>query len=416
MRTEWKDLGRKWQFPVTLAAIALPPTMMCCQGSIDVNNGCIPQALLLIGIYLVLAMGLMVVRGKLRLPFGMGGAALLAVLAYALLPWREVPLSPIPAALLIGLLLWGLRMGGWQSDEELHIGFHIVGIACYLAYYALLNTSVREDTGPQNQLLLAGFLVMMLMSLLAMNRYSVSSAASRGKAPQMLRRRNTLLTIGLMAVVTLISAIPVLSRWAYAAWDWFLIQFMRIAAWVISLFPSTGTTGSSTGMGSMDLGGLAAEEEPSLLAVILEKVTLVLAGLLLIVLSFFVLRVLYRKLKRLIHTLMELLARYAAASTEDYVDEIESTREDEEHERTVSRRSQVRRLRRVNEAKLTPNERIRYRYLMLLLHHPDWSDAATARETLPASAATIYERARYSDAALPAEEAEQFAQDIAEKI
>ena len=416
MRLDWKALGRKWQYPVTLAAIALPPTMMICQGGIDQNNGCIPQALILMGVYILLATFLMIVRGKRRLLLGIAGAAVLAGLANVLLPWRELSLTPLVAVLLIGLLLWGLRMGGWQSEDELHIGFHIIGIAAYLLYFALLNTSVRTDKEPLNNLLLAGFLVMMLMSLLAMNRYSVNDAASKGKAPQTLRRRNTLLTVGLMAIVTLISAIPVLSRWAYAAWDWIVIQIKRIANWLMSLVPFTSSTsGAAPGAGSLDLGGLPPAEEPSLLAVIMEKVAIVLTVLLLIVLVYFVLRVLWRKLKQLFRMLMEMIARYTAASSEDYEDEIESTREDEERERTRSRRTQARQLRRVNEARLSPKERIRYRYLTLMMQHSEWSDAATARENLPDAAATVYERARYSDAEIHAEDAERFVRELGKK-
>ena len=61
---------------------------------------------------------------------------------------------------------------------------------------------------------------------------------------------------------------------------------------------------------------------------------------------------------------------------------------------------------------MPPKERIRYRYKRLSLRHEEWFAGSTARENLPVELAEVYERARYSDDALTAEEAAQFADKI----
>ena len=62
----------------------------------------------------------------------------------------------------------------------------------------------------------------------------------------------------------------------------------------------------------------------------------------------------------------------------------------------------------VFEQRLTPTERIRYQYRRLSEKHKDWIAASTARENLPADAAAVYERARYSNHPISDEDAVQF--------
>ena len=66
----------------------------------------------------------------------------------------------------------------------------------------------------------------------------------------------------------------------------------------------------------------------------------------------------------------------------------------------------------VNESKLTPAQRIRYRYQRLLKKHSQWPGSSTARENLPGEMAPYYEKARYSQKTVSAEEAETFAEGI----
>ena len=158
------------------------------------------------------------------------------------------------------------------------------------------------------------------------------------------------------------------------------------------------------------MGMLGAASEPSAFAVLMEKIFMVLALIGLAVAILAALRIVWKKLRVLARKLWMLLNRYALAASEDYVDEVSDTRETGE---TVSsgRRSLFDNwFRQVNEEKLTPVERVRYRYRRLLRRHQEWQPGSTARENLPADSAVIYERARYSGADITPQEAETFAQ------
>ena len=96
---------------------------------------------------------------------------------------------------------------------------------------------------------------------------------------------------------------------------------------------------------------------------------------------------------------------YSAAVSEDYEDEVTSTREDD-----AERESMLSRLRRFapeDERGLDATQRVRSRYRGLK-RRKQWETSSTARETLPEEAASLYERARYSGETLSEEEAERF--------
>ena len=111
----------------------------------------------------------------------------------------------------------------------------------------------------------------------------------------------------------------------------------------------------------------------------------------------------------LIRYLAERLSLFAQTSSEDFEDEITDTREEGEQERISVLDSLRRRLVRVDEKKLSPTQRVRYRYLRLMVKHPEWRASQTARESIPEDAAALYERARYSGDSVSPEEAERFA-------
>ena len=155
---------------------------------------------------------------------------------------------------------------------------------------------------------------------------------------------------------------------------------------------------------------LGEPSPPSAIALFMEKVAIVAAILIGTVLLFFALRFLGRRLRALMKRLWALMNLYAHAASEDYVDEIADTRDGGEDSSTGPRQILRRLFQQVNEDKLSPTERIRYRYSRLLHRHQDWQPGSTARENLAEEAADIYERARYSTRSVSPEEAEQFAQ------
>ena len=142
------------------------------------------------------------------------------------------------------------------------------------------------------------------------------------------------------------------------------------------------------------------------------SILLVLAIAVVIFLIIIALRIVWRKLKILLKELWIRLNAYMASSSEDYVDEIADTRDDADHERMMRRRKRKQLRKRVDESTLNPQQRIRYRYLLYWLKHPEWTPERTARENLDGDAAQIYERARYSTHEVTERDAEAFARTL----
>ena len=124
------------------------------------------------------------------------------------------------------------------------------------------------------------------------------------------------------------------------------------------------------------------------------------------------LRVVWRNLKILYKRMMARLNEYMASSSEDYVDEISDTRDDADRERLAHRRRRRQLKKHVDESTLNPQQRIRYRYLLYWLKHPEWTPERTARENLNGDAAQLYERARYSSHEVTERDAEAFVQTL----
>ena len=97
--------------------------------------------------------------------------------------------------------------------------------------------------------------------------------------------------------------------------------------------------------------------------------------------------------------------RYGAAASEDYEDEITSTLDEPDTERGRALRFGMRHDKYSADA--TPNGQIRARYRQLKRRHR-WQAAQTARETLPADSAALYERVRYGGENLTPAEAARF--------
>jgi len=258
----------------------------------------------------------------------------------------------------------------------------------------------------------AGFLCFLLLTLLSMNRQSLTDAvnAKRG-VPESMRRKNTVLAFALFAFVVLSAYIPQVISAVERTLEWLWMAMLRIVEMLASLLPDASTGEGGGGMGGGGELGFGEAGEPSLLAVIMEKIFIVVAIIIGVGLLILFGYVLWKRLRVLLKFLWEKLGEYAASSTKDYVDEISDTREDGERRRLLrkSRKAVKDALKHVDEASLTPAERIRYRYLRLWLRHPEWKRESTARENLPEDAAQLYERARYSEHGATQSEAEAFA-------
>lgn len=406
MKLNTTDFGRKLQHPLLLALGSVPLALIIVLNFAPdrwTRAWCFPAA------FVLLAWGCILIPGRKRLAAGVVSAALVALQIFILPPRGQIGLLLL-AAMNILLLFVSLPIGGWPRHQELNVGWHVGGVLTHVLLQFLINGSKLMGDGihdPAQTPLLVNFLCYAVLVLLAMNRSSLEAAAqSRRQVPVLMRRQNVIITVALLAVGVGVAAIPAVGRLLSAAWE----GLMRLIVWLVEmlmrLYPQADSAaGGDGGMGDMGLGfGEAAP--PSALAVLLEKVIGVAAVIVIIIAVILLIRVGWKKLRRLLRYLWQRLSQYGMAASEDYEDEITSTRDEE----GVQRESVFSRLRRMapqDEKDLTPAQRVRSRYRRLKQRRR-WSEAATARETLPAEAANLYERARYSGQEITETEAESF--------
>ena len=404
------DFRRKCQFPLLLGSGALPLLAMLLIGFA-------PEKAWLAAVFAtacaLLAEVCLLVRGRARLWAGLAGCAVLAGLGWRLLPAGGAWLVPVCCMALLGV---SLPMGGWPREKEPPPFWHVAGLLLHLAAQLMVNIARRTGDKPgfiaAAPMLIISFILFAALALLSINRSSMDQASmGRQKIPASMRRLNTLLTGGLLAATLLISAIPAIERGAEQAWDWLMMMLLRFLSWLAQLLPQSAPAGDGAAAPA-DMSGFGdAPAEPSLLAIILEKVAFVIAAIAAAAAAVFALRFLYRQLKKLARRVMDMMRRYAAAAMEDYDDEITDTREDGERSRNMPLQALRRLLALGDDKSLPPAERIRRRYARLRLKHTEWQDSRTARETLPEDAARLYERARYSEHPVTGEDADRFARE-----
>ena len=368
-----------------------------------VPQACIPLVWMA-ALCLPLLMVLTAVPGRMRpaalivcclFLFGAGHLLLSGAAMYAM---------PIGCA---ALLMGSLSQAGKKPSEASPMFYFFCVLAQVLSLFFLHHAQEALKSMP---LMRGAFYLWLLLFLLAFNRISLNNATlSRFQRSEGMARTGTVLTICVFALALLLCAMPAVVSGVLWLGRMLRDGSIRLLLFLINLFPSDSTAGAAGGGMPMLPGmGVPVDAEPSMFAVILERIASVLSAIILIVGSAVLLRYLVRALlycMRRVHTHQK---RYAAAVTEDYEDEITDTRE-ESGQRTIHP------LRRKAKPRFsypdTPAGRIRRRYAQLLARHSAWTASSTARENLSAEAAAIYERARYSDHAPTAEDARRFEQE-----
>lgn len=395
----------KCQHPLTLALAFFPVGWLFVKTLPDAMK----YAYLFPTAYVLLAWCCLLIPGKRRILAGVLGAAALAGLGASALT-HSVILLLFPA-LYIFLLFMTLPIGGWEPQKELNLAWQVIGLLTHLLLQLLIDGSRRlgEDVyGAAATPVLVSFLLFSVLTVLAFNRTSLESASmSRRTVPLVMRRANRVIVIGLLALGVLIAAVPAIGGALAQVWDWIVQLLLIIGAFLSAIMPQnkqgSGGPGPAPEDESMSLG---PANEPSALAVFLEKMMGVFALVVLIALLLWFLWAVGKKLIQLGRYLWSRWGQYSAMAGEDYEDEITSTRD----EFDVEREGLLSRLRRIvpeDEKDSTPGERIRSRYKRLKRRR-DWSNASTARETLPESAAALYERVRYGGESLTEQDAEAF--------
>ena len=406
MRLNTSDFLRKAQHPLLLGLGSLPLSMLLTLSFAPETfrfAWCFPAA------YVLLSWACLVIPGKKRVVAGVISAILLVALCGLLLPMTKSFGLILMPLMYVVLMFLTLPIGGWPYNQELQMGWHVGGAATHVLLQMLVNGSQLMQNGvytPAEMPVLCSFLAYAVLVLLALNRASLDSASqSRRKVPLLMKRQNILFTMVLLIIGVLLAAIPAIGAALDTVWD-FILRGIALVMEFLALFmpaSSGGGGGAGGGMGDMGFGEAAP---PSDLALLLEKILTVVTVLIVVIALALLLRVLWKKLKAGLKLLWARMMQYGSAASEDYEDEITSTRDEEGTERE----GLLSRLRRMNvgdEKGGTPTERVRMRYKKLKRRN-EWSAASTARETLPDEAAALYERARYGGEILTEEEAGRF--------
>ena len=286
--------------------------------------------------------------------------------------------------------------------------FYMTTLIAELGTVFLLHFAQSGVHGFLLFLVQAGFVLYLLCLLLAFSRISLNNATlSRYRLPGVISKVCTVLTVCFFALALMLSSLPaVISgvRFAFHLLRRGIEQFLVL---LMKLFPVEspgGPQGAPMPMLSIPSGII--EQEPTALALLLERAAEILTFIVLIVGTLLLVRLLIRLLVRLARLLLDRLRQYASAVTEDYEDEITDTRQEEADRSLNLLRRRIQRTKQIFPD--TPAGEIRRGYARLLRAHSEWTAGSTARENLPGSAAALYERARYSAHPVTDQDADAF--------
>lgn len=404
--------GAKYQHPMLLAAASAPLAVLLAAALHPASLKGLP---VLPMVWVVLCWSCLLMPGRWRMPAAVASVLALAGIALVVLPIREAwALLLLPAG--YGALLFALLpVAGWTREQELPPYCVAAGGAAHLLLHLAAGYAARMGSGlykPAEGFRMVAFVAFVVLALLALNRASLWRAAQeRVTVPVRMRRQNVALTLGLLALALLLAALPAIGALLKELWLALWRSMAAAAAWIASLL-QTGGAGLGGGEASLPggfEGGAAAE--PGLLEQIIEKLLGAIAVVAVAALAVFIGRKLLRLLRRLFAWLRQRFSRYGNAAVKDYVDEVTDTRDGAAYEPSGLMRRMRETMYRRDESRMTPAQRVRYRYLRLRLKHGEWKAADTARDTLPPAAAQLYERVRYGAQPLTGEEAQQFRQD-----
>jgi len=224
--------------------------------------------------------------------------------------------------------------------------------------------------------------------------------------------KNTILVVGFFGIVLLISASPALISAIKSLYGWIMAFLASLKKPPEDTIPATTAPESAPGEQEFVPNEVPPPNEFNLwLEELVKTIGNILAILAIPVAIVLMCVVGYILIRRLARFLKQLINRYMSFATEDYHDEVTSIRDDGEKKINVLQKIRSR-ISTVDEKKLSPGERIRYRYKRLLQKNPGWGGSHTAREKLPEEMAPFYEKARYSDKTVTEADAQQFADGI----
>ena len=298
------------------------------------------------------------------------------------------------AGLIVQLLLWSMFANGIVFD---HPDYHRAAAVCGV-----------------------GTCVFFLLFLLFMNRMTLAGAShadiTARKVPFLILLRNTGAVIFLFVLAVITGFSENIRSAASAAWNWLLFAIGTVVRFFLSLFSNTPIESSA---GVRDGGGdsfLPAETaEPSLFAMILEKIFLGIAFLLLVFLLVIFLRTLWKTMIKLAGRIRVKIMGMMDRASEDYTETVDDTRRGKQDEAVRRKDFGARREARPENG----TDLVRYLYRRFLKKHPD-RQGLTCREALKDSPdrdnfTELYERARYSGQAVDMRDSEALERRLRKK-
>lgn len=353
-----------------------------------------------------------IVRGKWRVLYGLAQLCVFAALAiWMFSSFTATPLFLVPMMYGIAALAELPLNADKRAFQIRLITYGIVGIALHLVAQVFRYTStvsgnpVLEPVAPW---LLAGFFLFIFNGIVMLNRANLA-LISQGRlfANTLMKRRNLLLTLAVLAIALATACIPAVVAAVSKLFQWLFVALLAL----LSLLGNLGKTPENSPLPSVDSGenifGEAGAEavQPEWLEILIA----VLSLLVLVTAVVFGVYFLSRKLMTLLRYLDKKLRSYLTSVTEDYIDEISDTRDDPDR---VQRRAQKgRALSPLELSRLSPNQRIRYRYRQLMRKNPQWAKGSTPRENLSDAAASVYEAVRYGEQTANDADAQRFAEE-----
>ena len=329
--------------------------------------------------------------GKGRVALGVIGTAVFFLPAVFLRGEVIVPLL-IAGVLYGALLFYSLTFGGWDRTRELTGGW--IGFCLALLLAGCLLTGLDSRLEAIRLPIRVSFYSFMLLAMLSLNRSSrnLATFGKQGVSAAM-GRKNLLLTLGMFAIALVPALIPALGELLQRLVD----AVARLLEQLKNLFPEETepleTTVETVAETVDAMGGLMDDLKKTQTPTYVYTIIVVIALGAAVPAVIYAVRKFGSALRTFFRQLYGRLSGDLFAQQEDFEEEITDIRK--EVRQTEADRGRTRRP-VMSFGKLTPAEKIRYRYRKLAQKHPEWKAHNTARENLPETAAQLYEKARYS--------------------
>jgi hypothetical protein len=323
---------------------------------------------------------------------------------------------------LIALWLFALRASAKPPGQEASpaVWTTMAGAHAFIALTARISNAETETVSTAHAALNVVAPIYFLLIALRLNDCTLTIGAAprkTGKTSGFIQRKNTLLVLGAAALTLAAANIGLIGAAAQRA----LVYTITGILWLLSkvTFVQSAEPGGGGGEG-MDLSGLGEAAEPSRLAIILERVFMVIAIIIAIAAAGVALYVIGRKLVVLMRRIAARFARLASELNQGYADESERVFDWDEFMRGARERVRKlipRRERLPKWSELDNRARVRLAIRALMIRKPDMPESLTIRQALtrgelkaaPADAAALamsYDAARYSAGEVSDEEAE----------